>query len=72
MIKNIPNPKQYIQSKDFEFAPEYIQSVDADEYIKQINETTEYFADYCGTSKVIETTIIIDNMKYSRFTNVLY
>ena len=47
MIKNIPNPKQYIQSKDFEFAPEYIQSVDADEYIKQINETTEYFADYC-------------------------
>lgn len=70
MIKNIPDSKQYIQSKDFEFAPKCILAVDADDYIRQINETTEYCADYCGTSKLIETTIIKNNEKHSFFTVV--
>lgn len=37
---------------------------------KIYNETTEYFADYCGTSKAIETSVIKDNKKYSYFTIV--
>ena len=76
MIKNVPNPKSLVKkSKDFEFAPEYIPAADADEYIRQIRETTEYFADYCGSSEEIETSIILHNSEgpyvHSFFTKVI-
>ena len=70
MIKNIPDIPIEVE-KDFDFAPEEILRKDADCYILQINKTTKYFADYCGTSDTIETSIIIDNKKISYFTKII-
>jgi len=66
MIKNLPI--------DFVFAPLVLPLVLADEYIRQINVSTKYYAEYCGTSKIIETYIILDSTeglsKQSWFTEI--
>ena len=71
MIKNIPDIDLF-KDKDFIFAPSTIKENDADEYIKQINETTEYMADYCGVADIIETFIIVDMKRYSWTTQILF
>jgi hypothetical protein len=71
MIKNIPDIDLF-KDKDFNFAPSTIKEEDADEYIRQINETTEYTADYCGVTDIIETFIIVDMKRYFWMTKILF